>query len=164
MPKRFATSFDTFKGIGKGLFSVLAFPLCVVATGALYVGYQSAQSVNIIAAYFVGKDSWIGRQLKWDPNFDKFAQGCKDAYEWMFDLTVSTAKNFAGMASNVSRSVISEHTHLLTGFDSKAELTDKDKRSENINREPNIGADTPSGSPEPKSCLQFLAKAIGLSK
>ena len=164
MPKRFTTSFDTLKGIGKGIFSFLAFPLCAVTTGALYVAYQSAQSVNIIAAYFVGKDSWIGRTLKWDPNFDQAAKTLKESYEWMMNLTFTIPKNILGEYGNVSRSTISENSIALTGLESKSGLTDKDKRREHINMEGNIGNTTPSGSPQPRSCLRVLTDTIGLTK
>ncbi len=164
MPKRFATTFDTVKGIGKGIFSFLAFPFCAVATGALYVAYQSAQSVNIIAAYFVGKDSWIGRTLKWDPNFDQAAKTLRELYELMMNLTLTIPKNLLGEYGNFSRSTISEHSTALTSLESRSGLTDKDKRGEYINREGNVGNATPSGSPEPKTCIKFITDTLGLTR
>ncbi len=146
----------TLASIGKGIYSALFFPFNVAVTAVAYVGKQCAEYGNFIAAFFTGKDSWLGRSLKEDPIWKSMYEKSKMFFNSVTGLTFFAGTEPLRHINETSTTVISHATTSVLDHN-------------HVNVDPSAidiikNRSRPSTYPHPESCFSLLAKTLGASK
>ncbi len=146
----------TLASIGKGIFSALFFPLNFLVTSCAYVGTKCAEYGHFIAAFFTGKDSWIGRTLNASPFFKSIYDNSKKFLDSVAGFTFFAATEPLKHVNETSNRVLHHVTPLVSeNHHTPHRLSDKED-IKNHSR--------PSPDCQPTSCLGFITKVFGLGK